>query len=79
MSKRCTHCGSYNTEISIKKYAARSVINIGRYAIAAGGSIIAHAFSPSASHAAGHTILHETDPGDLKGHYCRNCGKYFSA
>ncbi len=79
MSKRCPHCGSYNTEISIRNYAARAIINSARYSVAVGVSLVASLFTPSAAHAAGHGILHETDPGELNGHHCCNCGKDFSA
>lgn len=79
MSKKCPYCGSYSTEISISNYAARTAVNIGRGALALGASILASAFNPSAGHAAGHSVLHGTDPGELKGHHCCNCGKDFSA
>ena len=79
MSKKCPYCGSYNTEVSVSNYATRAVINTGRFVIATGASIIASAFSPSAGHAAGHTVMHNTDPGEFKGHHCCNCGKDFSA
>ena len=79
MSKKCPYCGSYNTEVSVSNYAKRTVVNVGRFALAVGATLIAHSFTPSAGHAAGHTIMHNTDPGEFKGHHCCNCGKDFSA
>lgn len=79
MSKRCPHCGSYNTEISIGNYAGRALLNAGRFALAAVAALTVGLFNQTAGHAAGHSVLHNTDPGDLKGHHCCNCGKDFSA
>lgn len=79
MSKKCPHCGSYNTEISIGNYAGRTLLNAGRYALAVGAAMVAGVINPTVGHAAGHSVLHDTDPGDLKGHHCCNCGKDFSA
>ena len=36
MSKRCPHCGLYNTEISVGKYAGRALLQTGRYDLALG-------------------------------------------
>lgn len=70
MSKKCPYCGSYNTEVSVSNYATRAVINAGRFVIAAGATIITSAFSPSAGHAAGHTVMHNTDHGEFKRRHC---------
>lgn len=79
MSKKCPYCGSYNTEVSVSRQVGRCLLNIGRCALAIGANVCASAFNPSAGHAASHSVWRGTDPGDLKGHKCCNCGKYFSA
>ena len=78
MSKKCPFSGSYNTEISITKYATRAAVETGRYVAAVGASLVAGVFSSHAGHAASHAIMQATEPGELKGHHCCNCGKDFS-
>lgn len=79
MSKKCPHCGSYTTEISVGNYAGRALLNAGRVTLALGAHVVGGLFGPSAGTAAGHTTWHNTDPGELKGHHCCNCGRDFSA
>lgn len=78
-NKRCPYCGSRNTEISISNYAVRGIVNTGRGALAIGATMVGSLFGHAAGHVAGHNVIHKTDPGELKGHHCNNCGKDFSA
>lgn len=79
MSKKCPHCGSYNTELSVGNYAGRALLQIGRYALAIGAHMVGGLFGPSTGHAAGHSVLHNTELGEFEGHHFCNCGKDFSA
>ena len=79
MSKKCPYCDSYNTEVSVGKYVGRGVINAARLVLAGGAAMFAGAINHAAGHMAAHSVMKETDPGELKGYHCCNCGKDFSA
>lgn len=79
MSKKCPHCGSYNTEISITNYTERAVVNTGRFVVAAAAALAVGLVDRNhASHVGVHTY-NSMDPGELQGHHCCNCDKDFSA
>ena len=73
MSKKCPHCGSYNTELKISGNVGYGVVKGAR--IAAAGI----ALGKYAGHTAGHSLLNSTkDWGeDMDHHHCCNCGKDF--
>ena len=78
-NKRCPYCGSLNTEVSLGNYATRGIINAGRGTIAMGAGLVGSLFNHAAGHHAANQVLKSTDPGELKGHHCKNCGRDFSA
>lgn len=59
MPKKCPHCGSYNTEISIGNYTGRVLLNVGRFILAAGSAKTVGLFNYSVGHVAGHSVLHK--------------------
>lgn len=77
MSKQCPHCGSWNTEVAVGNYVGRGLVNIGRFALAAGATMVVGFFNHTAGHGAGHAVIHNTDPGTFYGHRCCVCGKEF--
>lgn len=79
MSKRCPYCGSYNTEVSLARYAGRAALQTGRGALILGAMTAAGIFGHGASHAAGHQVMKSTELPNLEGHHCCHCGRYFSA
>lgn len=77
MSKRCTHCGSYNTEVAIGNHISRGFINTGRAVLSVSGALVTSVISPSTASAMGAHIWRNTTPGEFNGHYCCSCGKEF--
>lgn len=77
MSKKCPHCGSYNTEAAIGNYVGRGLIHIGRGLLAAGAMTVGSIGGPTTGKAAGYTVWKNTEPGAFHGHRCCNCGKEF--
>lgn len=78
-NKRCPYCGSLNTEVSLGSYATRGIINAGRGTIAVGAGFLGGLYSRASANYVANKVLKSTDPGELKGHHCKNCGKNFSA
>ena len=80
MSKKCPHCGSYNTETAVGNWIERGVINAGRGVVSAGAGVIMSIFHPSMGSAAAAKTWQNTKPSEqFKGYHCCNCGKDFSA
>lgn len=79
MSKKCTHCGSYNTEAKVSGKIGYNVVQAVRIATAGGAAIVGGFLGPSTAHAAGHSVMNNTkDWGeDINKHHCCNCGKDF--
>lgn len=87
MSKRCPHCGSYNTEILIGNFAGRAAIDTIRVVAAGGAGVLGFLGGGLLNHGMGHKlgegaakeVWKKTDPGEFKGYKCCNCKKEFSA
>lgn len=77
MSKRCTHCGSYNTEVAFGNHVSRGIINAGRATLSLSGAIAMSVICPTTATSMGVQIWKNTTPGEFKGHYCCSCGKEF--
>lgn len=79
MSKKCTHCGSYNTETKVSGNIGYGFVQVTRIATAGGAAILGGLFGHAAGHAAGHSVMNNTkDWGEnINKHHCCNCGKDF--
>lgn len=77
MSKRCTYCGSYNTEMAVGNCAERVAVNAGRVLISLGGGLLGSAFHPGMGGAFAYKIWVGTKQGDLLSHHCCKCGRDF--
>lgn len=77
MSKRCPHCGSYNTEAAIENYVERGIVNIGRVLLTAGATTVGSLVNPVIAQGSGREVWKNTEPGEFHGHRCCNCGKEF--
>ena len=78
MSKKCPHCGSYNTEVAIGNYVGRGIINVGRAALTLGAYVVGGLAGPTTGKTFGYGTWKNTDPGEFEGHHCCNCGKDFT-
>lgn len=79
MSKQCPHCGHYNTESKISGNLGYVAVQGLRFGAAMVAAAAVGAFNRSAGHAAGHTVIHNTESwgNDIKRYHCCNCGKDF--
>ena len=78
MSKKCTHCGSYNTELKVSGNVGYAFAQ-GARIVAGGAALVAGLFNHSAGHVAGHGVLKNTEDWgkDINRHHCCACGKDF--
>lgn len=79
MSKKCPHCGSYNTETAISNYVSRGALNAGRAVLALTAGLAATIISPNHGGPTASEVYKKTNPGEFKGYRCCECGKEFSA
>ena len=79
MSKCCPHCGHYNTELKISGNLGYAAVQGFRFATAMTAASVVGIFNHSAGHAAGHSVIHNTESWgkDINRHHCCNCGKDF--
>ncbi len=79
MSKRCPHCGHYNTELYTKgcvEYASKAAA---RGTVILGVSTIASLFGPGSAKSAGMAMVQNTKSWteNVHRHYCNNCKRTF--
>lgn len=81
MSKKCPHCGSYNTEAAVINWVGRGLLNAGRGVLALGAGLIGGIIMPGGGAGAlGSKTWQNTKPTTpFNGYRCCNCGKEFSA
>ena len=81
MSKKCPHCGSYNTELKVSGNIGYGLVQGARLLTAGVASMAVGLFNHTAGHAAGHSMLHNTESWgkSISRHHCCNpkCGKDF--
>ena len=79
MSRKCPHCGSYNTELKISGNGGYGVVKGARIAAAGIAHVAGGLFGKYVGNAAGHAVLNSTkDWGEgIDRHHCCNCGKDF--
>ena len=79
MSKKCPHCGSYNTESKVSGNIGYGLVQGARFICAGAAYAAVGLFNHGAAHAAGHSVLHGTEDwgDDIDRHYCCNCGRDF--
>lgn len=79
MSKKCTHCGSYNTERSVMGTANFALRQAARLSVSAGAVFVVGCFNKTAAHGAGHAMLHNTENwvSGVKQFHCCECGNDF--
>jgi len=79
MSKKCSHCGSYNTERSITGTANYVFRQTGRFVIAGGASIVVGIFNKYAGRGVGSGVLRNTESwiSGVDQYYCCDCKNKF--
>ena len=79
MSKQCTKCGHYNTELRVLGTSGYVLCQTSRLTLAAGAAVIAGLFNPSYSHLAAHKMMDDTKEwaSDIKLYYCNHCKRCF--
>ena len=79
MSKKCPHCGSYNSESIVSGNIGYGLVQGARYISAGAAYVAVGLFNHGAAHAAGHSVLHGTEDwgDDIDRHHCCNCGRDF--
>lgn len=77
MSKKCIHCGSYNTEIAVGNCVERAVVNTGRIMLSLGAGLIGSVFNPNMGGAYAAKTWEGTKQEKLRKHHCCTCGKDF--
>lgn len=79
MSKKCTRCGSYNTELKVSGNIGYGLLQGARFVGAGVAYVVGGLFNHAAGHVAGHGVLRETEDWgeDIDRHHCCNCGKDF--
>lgn len=80
MSKKCSLCGSYNTERSIGGTANYALRQAGRLAIAGGASMVVSIFNKYAGRGVGGEVLKNTERwvSGVKQYYCCECKQCFN-
>lgn len=80
MSKKCTICGSYNTERSVRGTANYALRQAARFAVAGGMSMVVGVFNRAAGQGAGRAMLHNTENWvqGVNQYYCCHCHKDFT-
>lgn len=80
MSKKCPHCGSYNTETAVINWVGRGLLHAGRLALSAGAGIVGSIGGPNTGKIAAYQTWRNTEPTTaFEGYRCCECGKEFSA
>lgn len=79
MSKKCPHCGSYNTESKVSGNIGYGLVQGARFICAGAAYAAVGLFNRGAAHAAGHSVLHGTEDwgDDIDRHHCCKCGRDF--
>ena len=79
MSKKCTNCGSYNTERSVKGTTNYFLRQTARFAVAGGASLVVGTLNKSAGQGVGRSILRNTErwASGVNQYYCCECGRDF--
>ena len=79
MSKQCTICGHYNTELRVLGTSGYVLCQTGRLALATGVAIIAGSIHPTGGHVLAHKMMESTKKwtSDIKLYYCNNCNNCF--
>lgn len=78
MSKKCPHCGSYNTEYAIGNWVKRGFINAGRLVLTAGAGMIGSLSSPNNGKVFSYQVWKNTAPSEFfDGYHCCNCKRDF--
>lgn len=80
MSKKCSECGSYNTERSISGTANYAIRQTGRFVIAGTASFVVGIFNKYAGRGVGSGVLRNTENwiNGVNQYYCCNCHKNFT-
>jgi len=80
MSKKCPHCGSYNTERSVGGTANYLARQTGRLVVSGTASLLVGIFNRSAGQGAGRAMLKNTENwvSGVDQFHCCNCGKDFT-
>lgn len=79
MSKKCTHCGSLNTELSLKGNVNWAARWIARGTVVGGVSFVAGIFNRYAAKGASRAMSMNTESWvkGIKRYHCCSCGKDF--
>lgn len=81
MSKKCSLCGSYNTERSVTGTANYALRQAGRFVIAGGASVVVGIFNKYAGRGVASGVWRNTENwvSGISQYYCCDCHKDFNA